>query len=82
MRNKISLVLLSVLLKYVLTDDSDFNTLNSDGSFQFGLSNNDIGSHSHTATGAVNGVVRGRYASRNPETGRVDETVYTAGPRG
>lgn len=50
--------------------------------FKIRLSNSDFGSHTHSAVGSPNGVVRGRYASRNPETGRVEETQYTAGPRG
>ncbi len=46
------------------------------------LSNSDYGSHYHSASGANNQIVRGRYGSRNPESGRVEETTYTAGPRG
>ena len=41
-----------------------------------------MGSHYHSETGTANKVVRGRYGSRSADTGRVDETVYTAGPRG
>ncbi|KAG5678108.1 hypothetical protein PVAND_007809 [Polypedilum vanderplanki] len=57
------------------------NQVNSDGTFHFGYENKDQGAHYHKATGSVV-KVRGRYGSRNPATSRIDETVYTAGPRG
>ncbi|XP_058463109.1 uncharacterized protein LOC131437646 isoform X2 [Malaya genurostris] len=71
-----------VCLMSVHSDQSDFNHINSDGSFSFGLKNSDVGGHYHTASGNPKTVVRGRYGSRQPDTGRVEETVYTAGPRG
>uniref|UniRef100_A0A182YSX4 Uncharacterized protein n=1 Tax=Anopheles stephensi TaxID=30069 RepID=A0A182YSX4_ANOST len=40
------------------------------------------GAHYHTASGNPKTIVRGRYGSRQPDTGRVEETIYTAGPRG
>ena len=43
--------------------------------------NKDQGGHYHKATGSVI-KVRGRYGSRNAATGKIDETVYTAGARG
>lgn len=41
-----------------------------------------VGGHYHTASGNPKTIVRGRFGSRQPDTGRVEETVYTAGPRG
>uniref|UniRef100_A0A182PER4 Uncharacterized protein n=1 Tax=Anopheles epiroticus TaxID=199890 RepID=A0A182PER4_9DIPT len=80
------LVLVSVVLLNLLpvqSDQTDFNHINSDGSFAFGLKNSDTpGGHYHTASGNPKTIVRGRYGSRQPDTGRVEETVYTAGPRG
>ncbi|XP_058123902.1 uncharacterized protein LOC131281614 [Anopheles ziemanni] len=80
------LVILCVVFANLLTvrtDQTDFNHINSDGSFAFGLKNSDTpGAHYHTASGNPKTVVRGRYGSRQPDTGRVEETVYTAGPRG
>ncbi|XP_055623475.1 uncharacterized protein LOC129766902 [Toxorhynchites rutilus septentrionalis] len=73
-------VLTSILSAH--SDQSDFNHINSDGSFSFGLKNSDVGGHYHTASGNPKTIVRGRYGSRQPDTGRVEETVYTAGPRG
>ncbi|XP_038121609.1 uncharacterized protein LOC6039535 [Culex quinquefasciatus] len=74
-------VLLSFLS--VKSDQSDFNHINSDGSFSFGLKNSEtVGGHYHTASGNPKTIVRGRFGSRQPDTGRVEETVYTAGPRG
>lgn len=46
------------------------------------LSNDDVGGHFHSAKGSRNKVVRGRFGSRNPSNGRIEETEYTAGPRG
>lgn len=43
--------------------------------------NKDRGAHYHKATGSVI-KVRGRYGSRSPVDDRIDEVVYTAGPRG
>ncbi|XP_021697100.1 uncharacterized protein LOC5568293 [Aedes aegypti] len=81
---KLSLVLGIVLGCFlsVQSDQSDFNHINSDGSFSFGLKNSDVGGHYHTASGNPKTIVRGRFGSRQPDTGRVEETVYTAGPRG
>uniref|UniRef100_A0A182JYI4 Uncharacterized protein n=1 Tax=Anopheles christyi TaxID=43041 RepID=A0A182JYI4_9DIPT len=79
-------VLVSVVLINLVpvhSDQTDFNHINSDGSFAFGLKNSDTpGGHYHTASGNPKTIVRGRYGSRQPDTGRVEETVYTAGPRG
>uniref|UniRef100_A0A182WCB8 Uncharacterized protein n=1 Tax=Anopheles minimus TaxID=112268 RepID=A0A182WCB8_9DIPT len=80
------IVFVSVVLVHLLpvrTDQTDFNHINSDGSFAFGLKNSDTpGAHYHTASGNPKTIVRGRYGSRQPDTGRVEETIYTAGPRG
>ncbi|XP_073843854.1 cuticular protein 73D [Musca autumnalis] len=62
--------------------DIEYNTINDDGSYQFRHTNDDIGGYYHTASGTPDNIVRGRYGSRNPATGQVEETVYTAGPRG
>ncbi|ETN64936.1 hypothetical protein AND_003298 [Anopheles darlingi] len=79
----VSVVLMVPLLSVVHSDQTDFNHINSDGSFAFGLKNSDTpGAHYHTASGNPKTIVRGRYGSRQPDTGRVEETVYTAGPRG
>lgn len=43
--------------------------------------NKDQGAHYHKSTGNVV-KVRGRFGSRSPVDGRIDEVVYTAGPRG
>ncbi|XP_054732422.1 uncharacterized protein LOC129240553 isoform X1 [Anastrepha obliqua] len=58
------------------------NTINEDGSFSFRHANYDIGSYYHSAMAGPDNIVRGRYGSRNPATGQVEEVVYTAGPRG
>uniref|UniRef100_A0A182RI83 Uncharacterized protein n=1 Tax=Anopheles funestus TaxID=62324 RepID=A0A182RI83_ANOFN len=80
------IVFVSVVLIHLLpvqSDQTDFNHINSDGSFAFGLKNSDTpGAHYHTASGNPKTIVRGRYGSRQPDTGRVEETIYTAGPRG
>ncbi|KAH8390623.1 hypothetical protein KR215_008476 [Drosophila sulfurigaster] len=44
--------------------------------------NDDIGGYYHSASGTPDNVVRGRYGSRSPASGQIEETVYTAGPRG
>lgn len=44
--------------------------------------NDDIGGFYHSASGTPDNVVRGRYGSRSPASGQIEETVYTAGPRG
>uniref|UniRef100_A0A1I8N2D6 Cuticle protein n=2 Tax=Musca domestica TaxID=7370 RepID=A0A1I8N2D6_MUSDO len=74
-------VILSNLL-LLANCDIEYNTINEDGSYQFRHTNDDIGGYYHTASGTPDNVVRGRYGSRNPATGQVEETVYTAGPRG
>ena len=48
----------------------------------FRYKNSDYGQHYHQATGNARQVVKGRYGSRAADTGKVEETVYTAGPRG
>lgn len=44
--------------------------------------NDDEGSSYHISQANRANVVRGRFGSRDPETGGIKETVYTAGPRG
>ncbi|CAD7083002.1 unnamed protein product [Hermetia illucens] len=76
-------ILCAVQIANVLSDAAtDYNKVNNDGSFSFGLSNKDIGGHYHEATGSADKIVRGRYGARSPASGRIEETVYTAGPRG
>ncbi|KAH8379683.1 hypothetical protein KR009_006490 [Drosophila setifemur] len=60
----------------------EYNTINEDGSFQFRHANDDIGGFYHSASGTPDNTVRGRYGSRSPASGQIEETVYTAGPRG
>ncbi|XP_030037180.2 uncharacterized protein LOC115452726 isoform X1 [Manduca sexta] len=64
------------------TNDGDYNTVNTDGSFDFGYSNKDRGSSYHLAHGNANGVVGGRFGGTDPATDTIKETIYTAGPRG
>ncbi|XP_034824897.1 uncharacterized protein Cpr73D [Maniola hyperantus] len=64
------------------TNDGDFNNVNSDGSFDFGYTNKDIGASYHLAQGNINGVVGGRFGARDPSNNEIKETIYTAGPRG
>ncbi|KAL1491300.1 hypothetical protein ABEB36_011917 [Hypothenemus hampei] len=68
------------LLICAQADDNDaYNIVQKDGSFQFGYSNPDS---YHYADGNRNNVVRGQFGGRNPKTGGIDSTLYTAGPRG
>ncbi|XP_046808758.1 uncharacterized protein LOC111683423 [Lucilia cuprina] len=69
-------------LYFMVNGDIEYNTINEDGSYRFGHRNDDFGGYYHSASGTPDNVVRGRYGSRNPATGNVEETVYTAGPRG
>ncbi|XP_037722016.1 fibroin heavy chain [Drosophila subpulchrella] len=76
---------LCALLGYVAHParaEIEYNTINEDGSFQFRHANDDIGGYYHSASGTPDNSVRGRYGSRSPASGQIEETVYTAGPRG
>ncbi|CAG4977542.1 unnamed protein product [Colias eurytheme] len=64
------------------TNDGEYNSVNTDGSFDFGYANKDRGASYHLARGNANGVVGGRFGSREPGTEEIKETIYTAGPRG
>ncbi|CAG9799650.1 unnamed protein product [Chironomus riparius] len=82
------IILLQLHIQSIKCDDSKknyqsypVNNVNTDGTFHFGYDNKDQGGHYHKATGSVI-KVRGRYGSRNAATGKIDETVYTAGARG
>ncbi|XP_034481003.1 fibroin heavy chain [Drosophila innubila] len=77
----ISCVFLGFLSDPVLAE-IEYNTINADGSFQFRHANDDIGGFYHSASGTPDNIVRGRYGSRSPASGQIEETVYTAGPRG
>ncbi|XP_044728573.1 translation initiation factor IF-2-like [Chrysoperla carnea] len=68
--------------KFEATDDDTYNVLQRDGSYEFGYANRDRGASYHFADANARNVVRGKFGSRNPGTGRIDETIYTAGPRG
>ncbi|XP_017028277.1 uncharacterized protein Cpr73D isoform X1 [Drosophila kikkawai] len=77
--------ILCALLGYLADPTSaeiEYNTINDDGSFQFRHANDDIGGYYHSASGTPDNTVRGRYGSRSPASGQIEETVYTAGPRG
>ncbi|XP_041976209.1 uncharacterized protein LOC121730996 [Aricia agestis] len=63
-------------------NDGDFNTVNTDGSFDFGYANKDRGASYHLSHSNSNGVVGGRFGARDPGTNEIKETIYTAGPRG
>lgn len=66
---------------YLVLHTAQFNDLKF--ILNFRLSNSDTaGGHYHSASGSPNKVVRGRYGSRNPVNNRLEETTYTAGPRG
>ncbi|XP_063698107.1 uncharacterized protein LOC134829046 [Culicoides brevitarsis] len=83
MNNILLIAILATNVYGLLADaDTDYNHINADGSYAFGLSNSDEGSHYHTAAGNPSTAISGRYGSRNPENGQIEETVYTAGPRG
>ncbi|CAG9814413.1 unnamed protein product [Phaedon cochleariae] len=71
-------LLLSILIKTIATDD-EFNVLHEDGSFEFGYNNPDS---YHFADANRKNVVKGQFGGRNPGTGEIDSTIYTAGPRG
>ncbi|KAK9887406.1 hypothetical protein WA026_022342 [Henosepilachna vigintioctopunctata] len=73
------LIFLVFYIKKVYSGDNDYNILHNDGSFDFG---GDSPDSYHYAQGNRNNVVRGEFGGRNPKTGNIDKTVYTAGPRG
>ncbi|CAG9771264.1 unnamed protein product [Ceutorhynchus assimilis] len=68
-----------LLLSYIKAADDDYNIVHKDGAFEFGYKNPDS---YHFADGNRNNVVRGEFGGRNPKTGGLDSTIYTAGPRG
>ncbi|KAK9728246.1 hypothetical protein QE152_g18062 [Popillia japonica] len=67
------------LLKRTFAADSDYNILNTDGSHDFRYDNPDSFHETHANR---NNIVNGVFGGRNPTTGGVDRTEYTAGPRG
>nr|CAI5844750.1 unnamed protein product [Callosobruchus analis] len=67
------------VLHGVITVEDEYNTLYKDGSYEFGYTNPDS---YHYADGNRNNVVKGEFGGRNPKTGAIDSTIYTAGPRG
>ncbi|KAL5289462.1 hypothetical protein ACFFRR_009527 [Megaselia abdita] len=73
----IFLGLLSVGFADIITND-----IKPDGSYDFEHRNDDYGRYYHSAKGYPNQIVRGRYGSRDPATGKVEEVKYTSGPRG
>ncbi|XP_050309648.1 uncharacterized protein LOC126745714 [Anthonomus grandis grandis] len=70
---------LFLLIPNCQSADDDYNIVHKDGSFEFGYNNPDS---YHYADGNRNNVVKGEFGGRNPKTGGIDTTVYTAGPRG
>ncbi|XP_044750979.1 uncharacterized protein LOC123311213 [Coccinella septempunctata] len=59
--------------------DNDYNVIHNDGSYQFG---GDSPDSYHYAEANRQNTVRGEFGGRNPKTGDIDTTIYTAGPRG
>ncbi|XP_055847051.1 uncharacterized protein LOC129912706 [Episyrphus balteatus] len=78
----VQLTFVHVLILHSALCEIEYNNVNPDGSFSYRHSNDDIGSYYHSVAGNPDNSIRGRYGSRNPSNGRVEETVYTAGPRG
>ncbi|GJQ83836.1 hypothetical protein Trydic_g5694 [Trypoxylus dichotomus] len=72
-------MLISTALCSVYAADNDYNVLNTDGSYDFRYDNPDSYHESHANR---NNVVQGAFGARNPATGGIDRTEYTAGPRG
>ncbi|XP_056635980.1 collagen alpha-1(II) chain [Diorhabda sublineata] len=75
----IPILLIAILVKETEADDDDFNVLYKNGAYEFGYNNPDS---YHYARGNRQNVVNGEFGGRNPKTGGIDNTVYTAGPRG
>ncbi|KAJ8976891.1 hypothetical protein NQ317_016490 [Molorchus minor] len=73
-----SLLLVIILIEVEGADD-DYNVIKKDGSYEFGYNTPDS---YHYADANRNNVVRGEFGGRNPGTGGIDRTLYTAGPRG
>ncbi|XP_014253778.1 nuclear pore complex protein Nup98-Nup96-like [Cimex lectularius] len=61
---------------------SEYNDRANDGSYRFGFQTGDQGAHYHAAVASRENQVAGRFGSRDPSTGNVVETKYTAGRRG
>nr|XP_018904532.1 PREDICTED: uncharacterized protein LOC109035379 [Bemisia tabaci] len=61
---------------------TDHTDRGQDGSYRFQYTNNDRGQHYHGAVASADNTVAGRYGYREPGTGRITETQYTAGQRG
>lgn len=55
-----------LFITFVNADDTDYNIVRPDGSFEFGYNNPDS---YHYADGNRNNVVRGEFGGRNPKTG-------------
>ncbi|XP_017776991.1 PREDICTED: uncharacterized protein LOC108562984 [Nicrophorus vespilloides] len=72
-------VLVMATLSTKLVSSEDYNVQQVDGSYEFGYDGKD--SFHHSKANRKN-VVRGEFGGRNPQTGGVDVTSYTAGPRG
>ncbi|VVC40158.1 Insect cuticle protein [Cinara cedri] len=60
-------------------DEGDFADRSSDGSYAFRYGDRN---QFHSAAANKDNVVSGRFGSRNPETDRIVQTSYSAGPRG
>ncbi|XP_050422178.1 uncharacterized protein LOC126834358 [Adelges cooleyi] len=59
--------------------DGDFTDRTSDGSYGFRYADRN---QFHVAAANKDNVVSGRFGSRNPGTGIIGQTLYSAGPRG
>ncbi|XP_065172273.1 collagen alpha-1(III) chain-like isoform X3 [Atheta coriaria] len=68
-----------MLLAPSMDAQEDYNIQHNDGSYEFGYENENNFHHSKANS---RNVVRGEFGGRNPKTGGVDVTSYTAGPRG
>ncbi|XP_072394242.1 uncharacterized protein Cpr73D [Diabrotica undecimpunctata] len=72
-------VLVILITNETSAGDDDYNVLHTNGAYEFGYNNPDS---YHYAQANRNNVVKGEFGGRNPKTGTIDSTIYTAGPRG
>ncbi|XP_045471413.1 uncharacterized protein LOC123678432 isoform X3 [Harmonia axyridis] len=74
-----TIVFFIVWINQAYCGDNDYNVIHNDGSYEFG---GDSPDSYHYAQANRKNVVRGEFGGRNPKTGDIDRTIYTAGPRG
>ncbi|XP_022914277.2 uncharacterized protein [Onthophagus taurus] len=77
--NNLLVIINFLLVKKTFSAESDYNIVQSDGSFDFRYDNPDSFHESH---GNRNNVVKGVFGGRSPATGGIDSIEYTAGKRG